>query len=210
VHALGDCFACHSESFKTMNILEPEKSGGYFGGGNEMADASGAKLHTPNITPDAETGIGKWTEDEFVKAVRGGVRKDGTVLRYPMPVFTDLTEAEVRAAYAYLKTVPPLKHAVPRAPSTPANASATDGEKAYTKYACASCHGTAGLGICDLRQASKKYPTDEQLTAYIRDASKFVPGTKMPTWEGVIPEPELATIVQYVHTLEKAAAGTAP
>lgn len=204
VQALADCYACHSADFKTMNILEPEKSGGYLGGGNPLLDSAGALVPTPNLTPDVETGIGKWSEDEFVTAVRTGIRKDGTALRYPMVPYKELSEEEVRAAFAYLKTVPPIKNAVPRS-STPLPATATEGEKLYVKYACASCHGNQGVGVCDLRQASKRYDTDEKLTAYIKDASKFVPGTKMPTWEGLIPEAELPALVAYVHQLEKGA-----
>jgi mono/diheme cytochrome c family protein len=202
VHALGDCFACHSADFKKMNIVEPEKSGGYLGGGNHLKDAAGTEILTPNLTPDPETGIGKWSEDEFVTAVRTGIRKDGKALRYPMIRFIDLGEDEIRAAFAYLKTVPPIKNAVPRIES-PLPATATEGEKLYIKYACASCHGNKGVGICDLRQASKTYDTDEKLTAYIKDASKFVPGTKMPTWEGIIPDAELPPIIAFVHQLEK-------
>src|SRR5262245_8869481 len=49
--AIG-CFACHSEDFKTMNELEPEKSKGFFGGGNAMLDQTGQTVMTANITFD--------------------------------------------------------------------------------------------------------------------------------------------------------------
>ena len=67
VHGLGDCFSCHSADFKTMNIMEPEKSVGYMGGGNQTLDSDGKVVATANITMDPETGIGKWTEEQFVK-----------------------------------------------------------------------------------------------------------------------------------------------
>ena len=56
-----------------------------------------------------ETGIGKWTRDDFAKALRQGVRPDGTPLKAPMPIaYTkNLKEAEIDALYLYLKTVPP-------------------------------------------------------------------------------------------------------
>lgn len=200
-HGLGDCFACHSADFKSMNLEEPEKSGGYMGGGNQMRDASGRDIFTANITPD-DTGIGKWTEDEFVRAVRMGIRKDGRALRYPMITFAELSEDEVRALYAYLMTVPKIHNEVPRNWDAPPPPSATEGEKLYVKYACASCHGNNGIGICDLRKASEKYPTDEKLNEYIHDAGKFVPGTKMPTWAGVIAENEYAPLIAYIHSLE--------
>ena len=202
---LADCFSCHSADFKTMNALEPEKSAGYMGGGNPLRDGSGNIVPSANITTDAETGIGKWTEAEFVRALREGVRPDGRVLRYPMVTFTELSEAEAGATYAYLKTVPTIRNAVDRNfdghPGL--SASAGDGEKLYYKYACSSCHGAAGVGICDLRQASKTYDTDEKLAAFILDAGKVVPGTKMPTWSGVIAQTEFPALVAHVHKLER-------
>jgi mono/diheme cytochrome c family protein len=208
VHALGDCFVCHSESFKTLKQLEPEQSGGYLGGGNALKDAGGNTVYGSNLTLDPETGIGKWSEEDFVYAVRTGIRKDGRALRYPMVPFGELSEAEVRAVWAYLKTVPVIKNPVPRAPDPPpAVAGAGDGARLYQKYACGSCHGPTGVGVCDLRNASKTYDTDDKLSAFIHDPSKFVPGTKMPTWGGVISEADYPALIAYVHALGK---GEAP
>jgi mono/diheme cytochrome c family protein len=210
--ALGDCFVCHSADFKTLNSLHPEQSGGYFGGGNMTLDAVGNLVRTANLTMDEETGIGKWTEEEFVYAVRSGVRKDGRALRFPMMPFGELSAEEVRAVFAYLKTVPPIKNAVDRGfdkfPGMTANAG--EGEKLYFKYACSSCHGPAGVGVCDLRKASKTYDTDAKLSEFIHDPSKFVPGTKMPTWAGAIPETDFPALIAHVHSLERAAAGGTP
>ncbi len=210
-HGMADCFVCHSADFKTLNSMEPEKSGGYFGGGNKTLDASGHVVVTPNLTMDVETGLGSWTEAQFVRAVRSGVRPDGRALRFPMLAFTDLTEAEVKATFAFLKTVPVIRNAVDRGfdqfPGL--SASASEGEKLYNKYACASCHGATGIGICDLRQATKHYDSDEKLSAFIHDPSKFVEGTKMPTWSGVIPESEYPSIIAHVHALERGLAQVA-
>ena len=71
-------------------------------------------ITTLNITPDEETGIGKWTEDDFVKAVRTGVVPNGPGLRDPMNPYIQLTDEEAKAIYAYLKTVPKLNHKVER------------------------------------------------------------------------------------------------
>ena len=78
--------------------MEPEKSIGYFGGGNRMMDLDGNFIYSANITPDKETGIGSWTLEEFEKAVRWGQHRDGQTLRYPMPVYTVLTDEEIEAA----------------------------------------------------------------------------------------------------------------
>jgi mono/diheme cytochrome c family protein len=109
-----ECFTCHSGDFKTLNSLEPEKSGGYLGGGNKTLNKQGKEILTQNLTPDNETGIGKWTEEQFVAAVKTGVVQNQPALRYPMVPFTELTDAEAKAIYAYLHTVPPFVHKVPR------------------------------------------------------------------------------------------------
>ena len=109
-----ECFTCHSKDFKTMNIEFPEKSEGFFGGGNILTGSDGQQVTTLNITPDEETGIGKWTEQDFVKALKSGIVPNGPALRNPMIPYLMLTDEEAKAIYAYLRTVPPLKHKVDR------------------------------------------------------------------------------------------------
>lgn len=109
-----ECYACHSESFEKLNMLEPEKTAGFFGGGNPIGTADGSKIKSRNLTMDKETGIGKWTEEEFIKAVKYGMVTNGPALRQPMMPFVNLTDDEVRAIFAYLKTVPVIKNKVDR------------------------------------------------------------------------------------------------
>ncbi len=194
------CFTCHSADFKTMNELEPEKSKGYMGGGNSLYDQTGAVVRSANITFDEETGIGKWSEAGFVRALRAGVRPDRKVLLYPMTPIPELTEEDAAALYAYLKTVPRIRNAVAR-PQYRAAADASEGKKLYYRYGCTSCHGEKGVGIADLRQATQHYPTDAGLEAWIKNPSAFKPGTRMPTWDGVIPESEFPALIEYVKEL---------
>lgn len=112
--AVCACYACHSEDFKTMNELEPEKSGGFYGGGNPMLNKKRELVPSANITMDKETGIGNWTQQQFYEAVKFGKNPRGGALYYPMFPHTTLTDTEVNAIWAYLQTVPPLKHAVAR------------------------------------------------------------------------------------------------
>ncbi|KAA3633435.1 MAG: cytochrome c [Bacteroidetes bacterium] len=109
-----DCASCHSADFKTVNLMEPEKSGGYFGGGNMLLTMEGEPIHTQNLTPDEETGIGSWTEEKFVQVLKYGVKEGEPALRYPMLPYANLTDAEAKAIYAYLQTVPAIKNEVPR------------------------------------------------------------------------------------------------
>jgi len=194
------CYSCHSADFATVDELHPEKSKGFFGGGNAMLDANGQTIVTANITPDRETGIGGWSEEQFARAIKGGFRPDNTPLRYPMDLYVELTDPEVHALYAYLKTVPAIRNAVKRAPTT-LMANAQGGEAAYHKYACQSCHGEGGLGLCDLRKAHQKYPGDADLIAFLKNPARTVPGSKMPAWEGVIEDADYPALVAYVRQL---------
>ena len=105
-----DCFSCHSLDYAKNDYLNPDKSVGYLGGGNKMPE----NIFSANITPDNETGIGKWTEEEFVKALRFGMKPGGGMTRLPMKPYSLLSDDEAKAIYAYLRTVPALKNAVNR------------------------------------------------------------------------------------------------
>jgi mono/diheme cytochrome c family protein len=109
-----ECYGCHSADFKTMNEMEPEKSVGFMGGGNKTLDMQGQEITTLNLTPDKETGIGDWTEEKFIKAVKTGIVDGQPGLRYPMVPFVYLTDHEAKAIYSYLKTVPPIKNKIDR------------------------------------------------------------------------------------------------
>lgn len=111
---LSACYGCHSADFKTNNDLFPEKSKGFYGGGNPMLNREREIVPSANITLDPETGIGTWTEDQFVNAVRFAKNPRGGLLNYPMFPHAALSDTEVRAIFAYLKTVPPVKNSVAR------------------------------------------------------------------------------------------------
>jgi mono/diheme cytochrome c family protein len=199
-----DCFSCHSADFKTNDFQNPDKSVGYLGGGNPVLGLDGKAVPSANLTSDDATGIGKWSEAEFARAVREGVRPDGHVLRYPMVPMASLDDEEVSAIYAYLRSIPKLRHAVARAPF--AEAPAGGGGKAlYLKYACFSCHGDKGVGIGDLRKAKVDFPDDAQLHAWIRNAPSIKPGVIMPKFDGVIAEADYAPLMKYVRELGAAA-----
>jgi mono/diheme cytochrome c family protein len=72
--------------------------------------------YAANLTPDENTGIGSWSEETFVRALRTG-RHMGVSrpILPPMPwgAFRNLTEEDLRAVYAYLRTVPPIRNRVP-------------------------------------------------------------------------------------------------
>ena len=111
---LFNCYPCHSADFKTMDTKVPERSEGYYGGGNPMLNYEGETVPSANITMDKETGIGSWTAAQFHDAVKYGKNPKGGPLYYPMFPHTALTDGEIDAIYAYLQTVPVIKNGVER------------------------------------------------------------------------------------------------
>lgn len=111
---LCGCYACHSADFTKMDELHPEKSLGFYGGGNPMLNYEGELVPSANITMDKETGIGAWPYAQFYEAVRNGKNPRGGPLYYPMFPHNTLTDTEISAIWAYLQTVPPIKNQVQR------------------------------------------------------------------------------------------------
>jgi hypothetical protein len=74
--------------------------------------------YSANLTPDRETGLGIWTEEMFLKAMRTGKHMSaGRAILPPMPWqgLAKLTDEDLKAIYAYLRTIPPVKNRVPDA-----------------------------------------------------------------------------------------------
>jgi mono/diheme cytochrome c family protein len=203
VYAL-DCYACHSTDPVKIDFLNPDQSPGYMEGGNLEKGPDGEDVRTANLTPDDETGIGKWSEADFVRAVRKGFRPDGRVLHAPMTPRVELTDEEAGTIYAYLRTLKPVKHAISRPIDSPPAAGAP-GEKLYVSYGCVGCHGKdgKGKGNADLTVANAKYPNDADLRDWIDNAPDRKPGTRMPAWKGVIKDEDYDPLLAYVRTLSK-------
>ena len=83
--------------------------------------ASGAPelIVAPNITPDRKTGIGRWTDEEIKEAIRSGIGRDGHRLNPEMPYdyFKLMTDDDTKSIIAYLRSLPPVSHQLPRTPS---------------------------------------------------------------------------------------------
>lgn len=112
--ALCGCYGCHSADFTKQDDIHPEKSLGFYGGGNPMLNFEGETVHSANITMDKETGIGNWTREQFVQAVRLLKKPQGGLLHYPMMPHNTLTDGEVNAIWTYLQTVPTHHNKVDR------------------------------------------------------------------------------------------------
>lgn len=104
------CYHCHSKGILSLDYVHPEKSKKYMQGGMKFKTREGKKVRGANLTPDNETGIGKYTKDGFRAALVDGKTPDGRKLQYPMPKFKHLTDKQIDDIYAYLRTLPPKEH----------------------------------------------------------------------------------------------------
>jgi mono/diheme cytochrome c family protein len=95
----GGCLACHTEDNKGATP---------FAGGRALKTPFGT-FYGPNLTPHAGAGIGRWSDADFVRAMRHGVRPDGANYypAFPYPSFTGITDRDLADLWAYLKTLPP-------------------------------------------------------------------------------------------------------
>ncbi len=109
-----DCYTCHSADFTKLDMASPEKSLGYCGGGNTMLNLASNKIFTANITLDEKTGLGTWTEEDFLRAMHEQKNKSGHALRFPMLPYNALTDNEIHAIWQYLRTVPKIENEVNR------------------------------------------------------------------------------------------------
>ena len=99
--AAAGCADCHTDW---------PHGGRLYAGGRALTTPFGT-FYAPNITPDLETGIGQWSDAQFLNALREGVRPDGSNYFpvFPYPSFTKITDEDARAIKAYLFTQPAAK-----------------------------------------------------------------------------------------------------
>ena len=114
VNGRYDCYTCHSRDFTKLDMVTPEKSLGYMGGGNTMLTLDGKTRFTANITMCTKTGIGTWTEEDLGHALRDHKNKDGKTIREPMLPYTGLSDLEVKSIWQYIQTVPVIVNQVDR------------------------------------------------------------------------------------------------
>jgi mono/diheme cytochrome c family protein len=102
--AAGDCVSCHTRP-----------GGEQFAGGLPLKTPFGT-IYSANITPDKETGIGDWTEQQLGRAMHEGVDDEGRHLypAFPYTEYTKVTDEDVHAIYAYLKSLTPVSYTPPK------------------------------------------------------------------------------------------------
>jgi len=166
--SLAGCIECHSQhDWKTHGApIIPGTAGG--GQWMDMPGLPG-RVVAPNITPDAETGAGNWSDDQLARAIREGVGHDGRALfpMMPYPSFRELSDEDLASIVVFLRSLPPVHNqlqpteiifpvkylirSVPGPLTAPVTAPDSGNRLAYGKYlvtlgGCTDCHTPADKG----------------------------------------------------------------
>lgn len=108
VVACGNCHFARGD--KGQPLFDKGLSGGM------LFDEPPFKAYASNITPDPDTGIGKWTDAQLAKTIHEGVRPDKSIIGPPMPIefYRHLSDADLAAIIAYLRAQPAVRNEVPK------------------------------------------------------------------------------------------------
>jgi mono/diheme cytochrome c family protein len=161
------CGNCHNTRAEDMSFVP----GMEFAGGFHIVD-KGIDAYAANITPDRDTGIGTWTDEQIITAIRQGKTPDGEIIFPPMPVptYNNMSDDDVKAIVAYLRTVKPVNNQVQESkfeipqqampPAKGAPAPSPDDQLAYGGYIvnalahCFECHTTPDAnGVPDFKNS---------------------------------------------------------
>jgi mono/diheme cytochrome c family protein len=115
VNGIVACGNCHTpRNADATTNADMRLAGGF------LIEEPGIKAYAPNITQDHETGIGSWSDEEIMRAIREGIRRDGTIIGPPMPIpsYREMSDSDIRAIVAYLRTTVPVRNSVSRSEYT--------------------------------------------------------------------------------------------
>ncbi|MEW6509901.1 MAG: c-type cytochrome [Bacteroidota bacterium] len=202
---LAGCMECHTP----RNVqdgkfyLDSLGAGSSFAFGGEPGTMAGAFAR--NITPDRETGIGSWTEEQFITAVTTGVRPDGTVLipaEMPYASYKFMTGEDLKAIYQFLTGLPSHRRTTPPPDFTDGyrSASGTERGKLIFQGRCQACHGQEGRGAPSTNvKLAEVAPSldDADLKEFIMTGKIDL---KMPGFGKTLSEEELGDLVAYIRS----------
>jgi mono/diheme cytochrome c family protein len=116
VEHVAGCTVCHTPEAPGPNgpeILPAKKGSGQI---FPVAPGFPGTLVAPNITPDAETGVGNFTDDQLARAIREGISHDGQTLFPMMPYahYRRMSDEDLASVIVYIRAVPPIRNVLPR------------------------------------------------------------------------------------------------
>lgn len=194
------CVGCHtprSASSGQFDLTRP-LAGGLFAFSDEDFSTTGS-----NLTPDSATGIGNWTEEQFITAMRTGLRPDGTVMLpfMPWPSYSHWNEDDLRAVWLYLRSLEPIAHEIPAGILAGAAATATGaerGEALFDVY-CVVCHGEKGSGSI-FTNVALEYAASNMDDTGLSDFISEGFDTYMPGFNKTLTDEQIADLVAYIRT----------
>jgi len=195
------CAGCHTPRDPNNGQYDMSRP---FAGGLFPFPEEGFSTTGSNITPDVATGIGDWTEEQFMTAMRTGLRPDGTVMLtfMPWPWYARWGEDDLRAVWLYLRSLEPVVHEVPASTLTGAAATGTGaarGEALFDVY-CRTCHGKQGAGGSLTAAALKEAARGMDDAALIKFIAEGLPGTSMPGFGKTLTDGQIADLVAVIRT----------
>lgn len=110
VESIVACGNCHTPQGPNGPLAGKTLAGGF------LIEEKAFTAYAPNITPDPETGIGRWSEAQIATAIREGRRPDGSLIGPPMPIgfYRGISDSDLAAIVAYVRSVPAVSNRVPR------------------------------------------------------------------------------------------------
>ena len=200
-HTSG-CAECHSPRSPRDGSLDHSRplAGGLFPFPEKYFEITGT-----NLTPDPSTGIGNWTEGQFILAMRRGTRPDGRALMtfMPWPLYTHWSDEELHAIWLYLRTLSPQAHSVPPGKLRAAAAGTpgpSRGEALYEVY-CLMCHGPAGRGspLFDVAFQNIVAAADsDTLVDFVLHRTGLSLDSPMPAYEKTLSADQVADIISFL------------
>ena len=201
VHNASMCVGCHTPRDPNTGQFDLTRP---FAGGLFAFPEEGFTTTGSNLTPDEATGIGDWTEEQFMTGMTTGLRPDGTVMLpfMPWPSYSRWTEDDLRAVWLYVRSLEPIAHEVPGSTLTGAASTGTGavrGEAIFDVY-CITCHGEQGTGspftTIALNEAAGGMD-DQALGKFIADG---LPGTSMPGFGRTLTDGQMADLLSFMRT----------
>lgn len=109
--SVNGCIECHSQHPANDRTVRSSKPGA----GQVFLESGGMRIVAENITPDRETGIGAWTDDEVARAIREGVDRSGRTLFPIMPYqhFHAMSDEDLASVVVYIRSLEPARHELP-------------------------------------------------------------------------------------------------
>ncbi|MCH7695795.1 MAG: c-type cytochrome [Proteobacteria bacterium] len=109
---ISACAFCHTP----VGMLGRQSIHLALAGGFKIVDPKCGSIYSKNITPDKETGLGDWNDEQIANAIRAGISKDGRLLcatAMPWQAYAKFSDADINAIIAYLRAIPPKSHKIP-------------------------------------------------------------------------------------------------